>query len=245
VCVCCVCKVYMSERGWRAGPHASCSALTPLQRTHALPHLAVRMLLCPRTAARTPLPPILYFPSFNALHCYALTPSHPRAHTTPRACPCAPAPPMHNLWHTHTCSHTHIHTYTHARARSQCVHHPILYFPSFYALRGYVAGDSVQESMQRCNEDLWQNLKALWVIWVPAQVSWRCVMGFFMRIQKLHPCRSAWQQTIYEWVMGFFMRIQKLHPCRSAWQQTIYEWALLPIIWGLTRVHWCCLSADA
>ncbi len=52
----------------------------------------------------------------------------------------------------------------------QCVHHPICYFPVFYLLRGTMNGEAPQDSLAKYQTDLWENMKALWMVWVPAQV---------------------------------------------------------------------------
>lgn len=52
----------------------------------------------------------------------------------------------------------------------QAVHHPLLYFPSFYLLRGAIEGSPVSSSLSKCYDDMYENLTALWTIWVPAQM---------------------------------------------------------------------------
>jgi hypothetical protein len=52
----------------------------------------------------------------------------------------------------------------------QAVHHPLLYFPCFYTLRGAIEGSTVSSSLSKCSNDMFENLKALWMIWVPAQL---------------------------------------------------------------------------
>jgi len=52
----------------------------------------------------------------------------------------------------------------------QCVHHPILYFPTYYALKGAIQGEDLSYSMHKCQDELWENCKSLWSIWIPAQI---------------------------------------------------------------------------
>lgn len=52
----------------------------------------------------------------------------------------------------------------------QMIHHPILYFPSFYLLRGAMEGQTASASLKSCSEDMPENLKSLWALWVPAQL---------------------------------------------------------------------------
>jgi hypothetical protein len=52
-----------------------------------------------------------------------------------------------------------------------CRSHPLFYFPAFYVLKGTVEGRPLASSIDKYKEDLWENCKALWTVWVPAQVS--------------------------------------------------------------------------
>jgi protein Mpv17 len=48
--------------------------------------------------------------------------------------------------------------------------HPFFYFPVFYSMKGYVEGRSPAAIFERYQNELWENCKALWTIWVPAQL---------------------------------------------------------------------------
>ncbi len=50
----------------------------------------------------------------------------------------------------------------------QCIHHPFLYFPSFYVIKGMLLGHSVKDSLERYKTNMREDLIALWKIWVPA-----------------------------------------------------------------------------
>jgi hypothetical protein len=52
----------------------------------------------------------------------------------------------------------------------QCIHHPFVYFPAFYILKGSMSGESPKQSLDKYQHDAWDNLKALWMVWVPSQV---------------------------------------------------------------------------
>lgn len=43
-----------------------------------------------------------------------------------------------------------------------------------------VGGETAQQSLTKCKEDLWENLKALWLIWVPSQV---CALGCVLSVE--------------------------------------------------------------
>jgi len=48
--------------------------------------------------------------------------------------------------------------------------HPFFYFPVFYGMKGYVEGRAPSAIYERYRAELWDNCKALWTIWVPAQL---------------------------------------------------------------------------
>lgn len=48
--------------------------------------------------------------------------------------------------------------------------HPFCYFPVFYGMKGFVEGRSPQAIYEKYRTELWDNCKALWTIWVPAQL---------------------------------------------------------------------------
>ncbi|EFJ42322.1 hypothetical protein VOLCADRAFT_107297 [Volvox carteri f. nagariensis] len=78
----------------------------------------------------------------------------------------------------------------------QCIHHPVLYFPSFYTLKGMVEGKPLSESMSEYREHLWDNCKALWMIWVPAQMVNFTVVPLHLRIPFVAGVSFAWTVVI-------------------------------------------------
>lgn len=52
----------------------------------------------------------------------------------------------------------------------QGIHHPFVYFPSFYALKGVIEQEPLQTSMRKYREHLYEDCKSLWSIWIPAQM---------------------------------------------------------------------------
>ncbi|KAG2489732.1 hypothetical protein HYH03_011839 [Edaphochlamys debaryana] len=78
----------------------------------------------------------------------------------------------------------------------QCIHHPLLYFPCFYSLKGLVEGRPLAESMADYKEHMWENLKALWMIWVPAQMVNFTVVPLHLRIPFVAGVSFAWTVVI-------------------------------------------------
>jgi hypothetical protein len=56
----------------------------------------------------------------------------------------------------------------------QFIHHPLLYFPTFYALKAAVEQrpllDGKDSALERYKAEIFQSCKALWCVWVPAQI---------------------------------------------------------------------------
>jgi protein Mpv17 len=48
--------------------------------------------------------------------------------------------------------------------------HPFIYFPAFYLWKGVLENLDPRVSLERCWADMWVNLKALWMLWIPAQM---------------------------------------------------------------------------
>lgn len=74
----------------------------------------------------------------------------------------------------------------------QCIHHPIMYFPAFYLLRGAMAGEAPTESLGKYKSDVWVNLKALWMVWVPAQLVNFSMVPMHLRIPFVAGVSFAW-----------------------------------------------------
>mmetsp|Transcript_1727 Transcript_1727/g.3334 ORF Transcript_1727/g.3334 Transcript_1727/m.3334 type:complete len:414 (+) Transcript_1727:300-1541(+) len=52
----------------------------------------------------------------------------------------------------------------------QCVHHPLLYFPVFYAMKEVVMGGNLEDAKKKYLANYKEDIFALWKIWVPATV---------------------------------------------------------------------------
>lgn len=66
--------------------------------------------------------------------------------------------------------------------------HPLMYFPFFYSLKGTLEGRTIEDSLQAARRDMWDNLKHLWTIWVPAQLVNFSVVPLHLRIPFGEAC---------------------------------------------------------
>lgn len=78
----------------------------------------------------------------------------------------------------------------------QGLHHPFVYFPAFYLCKGAVEGRPVSVSLQKYWEDLWPNLKALWMVWVPAQLFNFGMVPMHLRIPFVAAVSFVWTVII-------------------------------------------------
>ncbi|MEW5308842.1 MAG: hypothetical protein WDW38_000772 [Sanguina aurantia] len=78
----------------------------------------------------------------------------------------------------------------------QAIHHPFVYFPSFYMLKGTVEGRTLDSSLTKYKADLWENCKALWLIWVPAQLVNFSFVPRHLRIPFVAGVSFAWTVVI-------------------------------------------------
>lgn len=52
----------------------------------------------------------------------------------------------------------------------QCIHHPFIYFPVFYSIKATVEGETLGYAFNKYRTELYDSVKALWSIWMPAQL---------------------------------------------------------------------------
>lgn len=52
----------------------------------------------------------------------------------------------------------------------QGIHHPLLYFPTFFSMKAVVGGKPLSSAVDKYQAEIWDSLKALWTVWVPAQL---------------------------------------------------------------------------
>jgi hypothetical protein len=72
------------------------------------------------------------------------------------------------------------------------IHTPFLYFPSFYALKGYVDGQPINDSFNRFRNNLRDDIVSMWKVWLPAQlVNFSCV-PVYMRMPFITCVSFAW-----------------------------------------------------
>lgn len=74
----------------------------------------------------------------------------------------------------------------------QAIHHPFAYFPAFYGLKGAVEGRPLSSTWDRYRAELWDNCKALWTIWVPAQLVNFAFVPRHLRIPYVAGVSFAW-----------------------------------------------------
>lgn len=77
----------------------------------------------------------------------------------------------------------------------QCVHHPLLYFPVFYMTKEIVTSKGNPDFIKALSlykENMIEDLKALWKIWVPATLVNFAVMPMWARIPTVAATSMIW-----------------------------------------------------
>ena len=78
----------------------------------------------------------------------------------------------------------------------QCVHHPLLYFPSFYATRELiehgVSWSSVQAALAKYRANCAEDMVALWKVWVPVTLVNFAFSPMWLRIPVVASTSLAW-----------------------------------------------------
>jgi len=49
------------------------------------------------------------------------------------------------------------------------INNPLLYFPIFYTLKEYIEGGKLENGIRKYRAHMWEDLSAIWSVWVPAQ----------------------------------------------------------------------------
>jgi hypothetical protein len=78
----------------------------------------------------------------------------------------------------------------------QCVHHPLLYFPTFYVTREVIerglSGDSVQSALSKYRVNMSEDMVALWKVWVPVTCFNFAFSPMWLRIPVVATTSLAW-----------------------------------------------------
>jgi len=64
----------------------------------------------------------------------------------------------------------------------QCVHHPFSYFPCFYITKAIVTGGTLQNAKENYKKNIFDDMVALWKVWIPATIINFTVSPFWFRI---------------------------------------------------------------
>lgn len=72
------------------------------------------------------------------------------------------------------------------------VHTPLLYFPSFYALKGYIDGQPVSDTVNKYKNNITEDMVSMCQLWLPAQLfNFSCV-PIHMRMPYITSVSFLW-----------------------------------------------------
>lgn len=72
------------------------------------------------------------------------------------------------------------------------IHTPLLYYPSFYALKGYIDSEPISETVAKFKKNIVDDMISMWQLWLPAQlINFSCV-PIHMRMPFVTSVSFAW-----------------------------------------------------
>lgn len=74
----------------------------------------------------------------------------------------------------------------------QLVHHPLCYFPVFFTMKTLMQGKPLSAAVDKYRSDIWESCKALWAVWVPAQLVNFAFVPRHLRIPFVAAVSFAW-----------------------------------------------------
>ncbi len=74
----------------------------------------------------------------------------------------------------------------------QALHHPLIYFPTFFTLKAAVSGKPLSTAVAKYRTEIWDSTKALWAVWVPAQLVNFSLVPRHMRIPFVSAVSFGW-----------------------------------------------------
>jgi hypothetical protein len=74
----------------------------------------------------------------------------------------------------------------------QGLHHPFIYFPVFFSMKAVVSGQPLSTAVHKYKTEIWDSLKALWGVWIPAQLVNFAFVPRHMRIPTVAAVSFGW-----------------------------------------------------
>lgn len=85
----------------------------------------------------------------------------------------------------------------------QCIHHPFVYFPCFMSMKTVMEGKPISVAVTKYRTEIWDSVKALWSVWIPAQIVNFGVVPRHLRIPYVAAVSFGWT-VIYSVMQGKF-----------------------------------------
>ena len=78
----------------------------------------------------------------------------------------------------------------------QAIHHPFLYFPTFYAIKAKVSGQPMSYAVNKYKSEIWESVKTLWSVWVPLQLINFAFVPRHMRVPYVAGVSFGWTMIL-------------------------------------------------
>eukprot|EP00210_Caulerpa_lentillifera_P004291 g4094.t1 len=78
----------------------------------------------------------------------------------------------------------------------QFVHHPFVYFPVFFITKSLVSGKGFEDAYTKYKLEIWESCKALWGIWLPAQLVNFSMVPRHLRVPYVAAVSFGWTTVL-------------------------------------------------
>jgi hypothetical protein len=78
----------------------------------------------------------------------------------------------------------------------QAIHHPFMYFPTFYAIKAKVSGQPMSYAVEKYKSEIWESVKTLWSVWVPLQLINFAFVPRHMRVPYVAGVSFGWTMIL-------------------------------------------------
>jgi len=100
----------------------------------------------------------------------------------------------------------------------QCIHHPFMYFPTFYAMKEIVQGGKLEDASKKYKANFKEDVLALWKLWVPATIVNFTFMPMWGRIPFVATTSLFWT-CILSYMRGNDVILEKPFPADAIGNQ--------------------------
>ena len=76
------------------------------------------------------------------------------------------------------------------------IHTPFMYFPAFYALKGWAENKCVSMTLQAFKNNIYDDIKSMWTLWIPAQFCNFVLLPLHLRMPFITSVSFLWTMIL-------------------------------------------------